>query len=473
MADMPNIERKSHIPRWAKVIGLLLVLVFVLLGTIRILGLAATRRWERYVAKLEAEGQPMTLKAIDALRTPLPDEQNGALVIEEIAEELKNIKPESKYVFVLGTWSPDADFFNGVPRYAIEPTRTFLAEHADLLAQLERLADKPFGRLDLVLEENPWETLLPHLSPIRAACKLEHVAGITRLAEEDLEGAAGTAVLQFHIAGTLNEHPTLIASLVEMACNAFAVKTVESTLRVGELSDKALLDLQITIKRRLEAATMRWAFQAERVFQSVILEMIASGKVPEEMSENLGDFGSIPQSFLPNVLIRSSQLRAAEMLGWLVDAGDDPEALLAAARRMDAEIPKLPKTQFLIRIYMPSLSRTCGLYVRTIALLRCARAALAAEHYRMQTGTLPESLDMLVPEYLAELPIDPFDGKPLRLVQSDEGIVIYSIGEDGVDDEGFVAEEETGRRGSDVGFRLNRPEHRGLVLTDEKPPDEE
>jgi hypothetical protein len=69
--------------------------------------------------------------------------------------------------------------------------------------------------------------------------------------------------------------------------------------------------------------------------------------------------------------------------------------------------------------------------------------------------------------------VDPFDNKPLRLAQSDEGIIIYSIGEDGIDDGGFVAEEETGRRGSDVGFRLNRLEHRGLKLTDEKPPDEE
>ncbi|UCF33602.1 MAG: hypothetical protein JSV78_14845 [Phycisphaerales bacterium] len=473
MADMPNTERKSHIPRWAKVIGLLLVLVFVLLGTIRILGLAATRRWERYVAKLEAEGQPITMEAIDALRTPLPDEQNGALVIEGICNELQKLKPESKYVFVLGTWAPDADFFNGVPRYAIEPTRAFLAEHAELLAQLERLADKPFGRFDLVLEENPWETLLPHLSPIRAACKLEHVVGITRLTKGDCEGAAHAAVLQFNIAGTLNEHPAIVARLVEVVGDVLAMQTVENTLRVGEPPEKVLLELQSTIAGRLDAATMRWAFQAERVFQSVILDMIASGKVPKEMSEVLGDFGSIPQSFLPNVLIRSSQLRGAEMMGWLVDAADDPEALLGAARRSDAELARLPKSQFLLKLYLPSLSRACVLHVKCIAQLRSTHTALAAERYRMQTGTLPESLDVLVPEYLAELPIDPFDGKPLRLVQTDEGIIIYSIGEDGIDDEGFVAEEETGRPGSDVGFRLNRLEHRGLILTDEKPPEEE
>ena len=41
---------------------------------------------------------------------------------------------------------------------------------------------------------------------------------------------------------------------------------------------------------------------------------------------------------------------------------------------------------------------------------------------------LPETLESLVPELLAAVPADPFDGKPLRY--SREDAVVYSVGED-------------------------------------------
>ena len=41
-----------------------------------------------------------------------------------------------------------------------------------------------------------------------------------------------------------------------------------------------------------------------------------------------------------------------------------------------------------------------------------------------------------MPEYLAAIPADPFDGKPLRYKKAQKGYVIYSIGLDRQDDGG-------------------------------------
>ncbi len=38
---------------------------------------------------------------------------------------------------------------------------------------------------------------------------------------------------------------------------------------------------------------------------------------------------------------------------------------------------------------------------------------VTGERYRLATGDFPETLDQLVPDYLEELPPDPFDGEPL------------------------------------------------------------
>ena len=55
--------------------------------------------------------------------------------------------------------------------------------------------------------------------------------------------------------------------------------------------------------------------------------------------------------------------------------------------------------------------------------------ALACRCYRMRHGAWPPSLDALVPEWMAAVPTDPFDGKPLRYDTTNH--YIWTKGEDG------------------------------------------
>ncbi|MDO8632681.1 MAG: hypothetical protein Q7R41_19535, partial [Phycisphaerales bacterium] len=129
----------------------------------------------------------------------------------------------------------------------------------------------------------------------------------------------------------------------------------------------------------------------------------------------------------------------------------------------------------LVKILMPSLSRAVVLHTKITAQLECTLAGLAAERFRLATGQLPKSLDELVPQYLPGIPNDPFDGKPLRFTTTADGIVIYSIDENQVDDGGDVAQRpptKDRKRAPDLGFRLFRPDRRGLLLVDDPPQDD-
>ena len=64
------------------------------------------------------------------------------------------------------------------------------------------------------------------------------------------------------------------------------------------------------------------------------------------------------------------------------------------------------------------------------------RLAVAARRFSAQRGRLPKSLDELVPDWIPALPVDPFDGKPLRTKRTDSGLVLDSVGPDGIDDGG-------------------------------------
>jgi hypothetical protein len=81
-----------------------------------------------------------------------------------------------------------------------------------------------------------------------------------------------------------------------------------------------------------------------------------------------------------------------------------------------------------------------------------ARAALALTAFKAKTGSYPDTLDALVPDFLPRVPLDPFSGRPLRLRRDGDGLVIYSVGRDLKDDGGHPV--EPGKWEGDLVFRL-------------------
>jgi hypothetical protein len=64
---------------------------------------------------------------------------------------------------------------------------------------------------------------------------------------------------------------------------------------------------------------------------------------------------------------------------------------------------------------------------------------LALKAFKAKTSRLPVTLQELVPEYLPAVPLDDFDGRPLRY--SAEKKVVYSVGTNFTDDGGMTREE--------------------------------
>ena len=63
--------------------------------------------------------------------------------------------------------------------------------------------------------------------------------------------------------------------------------------------------------------------------------------------------------------------------------------------------------------------------------------AIALQRFKLAHGHYPEHLVGLVPEFLTAIPMDPVDGQPLRYHRESGGtFLLYSVGENGVDDGG-------------------------------------
>jgi len=69
-----------------------------------------------------------------------------------------------------------------------------------------------------------------------------------------------------------------------------------------------------------------------------------------------------------------------------------------------------------------------------VSLLRLVFALEA--HHRDNDGKYPEVLDDLQGRYMDEIPLDPFSGESFRYILEDGGFLLYSVGPNGIDEEG-------------------------------------
>ncbi len=98
--------------------------------------------------------------------------------------------------------------------------------------------------------------------------------------------------------------------------------------------------------------------------------------------------------------------------------------------------------------------------VPTTHLLKCrencavaaTRILIALRCYQLDRGKLPETLDELVPEYLQSVPLDDFDGKPMKYTK--EKKVVYAVGKDLTDNGGIERRRGFNDDGYDLIYKI-------------------
>jgi hypothetical protein len=94
-------------------------------------------------------------------------------------------------------------------------------------------------------------------------------------------------------------------------------------------------------------------------------------------------------------------------------------------------------TRYMIAGSLPAVVRHHETIRSTyVAELRLTRVTLALVAFEAEHGRYPEALADLVPDYLSEVPSDPFAKGPLRYRPEEGGAVVYSVGGNLSDEDG-------------------------------------
>ncbi|MCP4251705.1 MAG: hypothetical protein GY778_32115 [bacterium] len=437
----------------------LLVLVGIPLAVLDVVGRSAL---QRQVDAIRAAGQPVTWDELNALRPVLADEDNGALLVVSNAVPFEALSKEHKSDPALpligrGQLPVLAEPYAPETLAAIE---TLLADAREqgLLGPLDRLRLPMPGRLSI--EYKGWQTTLPSLSAFRTAAKVKALEALTAARAGEIDRSAMESVVILHIAGTLQDEPNLICALVATACDAMAVDVLARVLAVGSCRDATLQQVGKALDQARQSRSVAIAMQGERLAS---VDLIGSP----------GAFAVFGGSTPPKALgwlrgwVYLEQAQGLSLLTPLAEPGLSTIQVINAASSYQKQVRSLPRYYILTRTVLPSLSSAVQMHGRRLADLDCAHAGLAVERYRLQHDRWPDSLSALVPEFLEQGPIDPFDEQPLRFIRTSDGVTVYSIGPDGVDDGGDVtADPKTKPQAPDDGFRLIDPDRRGFHLTE-------
>jgi len=231
---------------------------------------------------------------------------------------------------------------------------------------------------------------------------------------------------------SLRREPALLSYLLRTACVGLIVGSLDRSLSATTFTDEQLTELDKALTAAAGTLDLTQAMITERCI------MIETCRNPFLMA---GPGQSAGPRMLPG-MTRTGIADTLDYMGDCIEASKLPPAeRLAGFREAAKKMDDLSFLHVMIKMLAPSTGRVAELSLRAQAHVDMARTALAIERYRLATGKVPESLGELVPQYVKEVPIDPFDGQPIRYKRTDPGYRLYSILEDGQDNGGKGKDE--------------------------------
>lgn len=471
MSDQQESDRPPGVLGWIishpKTTILISLLFLMVCGLWLFHGLAESRL-QRRIAAIRAKGEPTCVEDLNASRPRVPDSENMTPPIIEQAGRIKafSVPPEWNEKLPIIGLADDVPTGRRLSREQVEMARLYLAKFPEELAIIHEALKLERGCTKVELSSPLFRMTGWELSEYRVVTKV--VALEARVAIEDGDSARAGAILLdlSRVSRAMDGETFAVGALLKIAVDAMAWIQIERAVNQCGLDDETLRLLQAEAASPRHLADFKRAMLEERVLFIDYQEFLrSSSTLPDELIRDSSGPNGNPWRWVP-ILPAVDECNGLGVYSNIVEAVGEPDArTLHGVRLAQANAANLPAYSLLSRMLIPSFARSAELWVRSVGANRAIRAALACERYRLAHGDWPDDLQSLVPEYLEAVPIDPFDGRPLRYQRIPEGIKVWTIGEDLVDNGGDVMRLEPpkgNKRPTDFGWVLLNPDLRNL-----------
>ena len=461
--------------------------------------------WQKFKQQAEAAGEKLDFASI--IPPPVPDELNFALApivassysgsLDKLGNRIVPMNPNvvnrldmdvrfgvsghTAPASTSGSWAKgattDLKQWQHFYREAANPTNGILvspepqspaaevllalSKYDSSIEELRHASRLPFSRFPLNYDsKNPFDILLPHLTMRKSAQILQ----LRTLAELELgqpEKALADIKLSLRVMDSIRSEPFLISHLVRMAELQILLQPVYEGLGKHQWSDAELVELDRELSKLDFLADCQSSMRGERnaalaMINSMrrngnaydLLASIRSGQEPNIKLWRM--FGTMVFQLIPSGWFWLNEAAIGDLhQRWTLQMNDRARQLVHPKLAKEADdylrhLPRRPWNLFAALI-MPAITPMQQKFGYAQNAVNMARVACALERFRLAHKAYPNSLDLISPQFMDQVPHDIIGGQPLKYRRTDDGrFMLYSIGWNETDEGGKVGLDKKG-----------------------------
>jgi hypothetical protein len=429
--------------------------------------------FRKALAELDAADPGWRLEEIENARPSISETQNSANVVLAA----NSLRPEGTFRKVeleRLPLKPAVELLDGKQMGLLE--KELKVAHAGVV-EARKLADMPTGRSPRDFPRRPIIAPRKHDMAVGRVNELLRYDALYLAQKNKPHEALRSCRAMINAARSVGDEPLLSSQRTRCDGPSHAATGVERTLALSLPAAKDLADLQTLVEDEETFPGLMVGVRGNRAWVHDEIDSLIKGveDIEDRISADDPRLGwrvkyakwSIRDGIrreYPQILPLLN--RAVEIAHLPLHEQDVAEKdLKKQTDLLNGKLIFLQRAEWFVRHFGPS-------FRHKETQLRCLIVLLALERYRQEKGTWPAKLDDLVPGLLKAVPLDPHDGKPLRYKKLPDGVIVYSVGPDKVDDGGLIRSVAPRAPGAarDEGLRLWDVNHRRQPSRLEKAP---
>lgn len=249
--------------RRLKISHILIILLLIGAGSFAYYRLSLKSKLRARIDAIVAAGYPVTCAELDEWYSIPENTENAAYtIIDAFSYYKKWDKDKSKSLPIVGrgelparTEPMDEEMKALITQYVVDNNEALELLHAGAAIEHSRYP------IDL---SAGFETKLSPLSDIRGAVFLLKLEAILHAENGDGQSAVRSAISSFGIARSLAKEPIVVSQLVRVACQRYAVTTIEYCINRIELKNEQLADLIEFVSNAERISDISCPFVGER-----------------------------------------------------------------------------------------------------------------------------------------------------------------------------------------------------------------
>ncbi len=317
-----------------------------------------------------------------------------------------------------------------------------VAEHRPFLEKLRKVSLMDQASPEAMVEHTMsgrsiWTARLPNLLAARSFANLLVLDAYVCLKNGQADMALSDigAILRL---GQLIRNPTfLVSHLIGNAVHNIGLQGLAQIVPGTTFSESTLAELEKDLAKPNPRENLTRSYQFETLSIKLIYDAL-NGRGATPVGDLPGLLGGKSYYYYLYALPVFSFWRARDEIRGL---GLFAEAVALSREpwyrgreertRLESEIRALDWKTPVLHLAMPNWVGGIRSAFQTETLLRQARIAVALNRFQRASGAYPEALSALVPQFIQEVPTDPFTGREMPYTKGAKGFLLYSWGENG------------------------------------------